>query len=96
MSEPNTELPQHGAPEGHQEHGHHHDHLVQVTIDGHHKRIKPGEYLVSTLKEVLGVDVSKALDLVVCGEFVPMEDSARICIEGHEVFVSHVRTGGSS
>lgn len=82
--------------QAHHEHGHHDTHPVQVTIDGHHKHIKPGEYLVSKLKEVLGVDASKALDQVVCGEFVPLEDTARICIEGHEVFVSHVRTGGSS
>ena len=64
MSEPNTELPQHGAAEGHHEHGHHHDHLVQVTIDGHHKQIKKGDYVVSELKEALGVDASKALDQV--------------------------------
>jgi hypothetical protein len=33
---------------------------------------------------------------VVCGEFVPLDDNAHIHIKGHEVFVSHVRSGGSS
>ena len=80
----------------HPDHGHHEKHEVPVTIDGRHQHIKPGEYLVSKLKEQLGVDPAKELDQVHCGEFIPLDDNAHICIKGHEVFVSHVRTGGSS
>jgi hypothetical protein len=30
------------------------------------------------------------------GELKPLDDKAKITIKGHEQFVSHVRTGGSS
>jgi hypothetical protein len=36
------------------------------------------------------------LDEVVRGEFKPLDDNAHIDIKGGEIFVSHVRTGGSS
>jgi hypothetical protein len=36
------------------------------------------------------------LDEVVHGEFKPLDDNAHIDIKGGEIFVSHVRTGGSS
>ena len=83
----------------HLEHGegHHKGHkLVVVTIDGKPKHIERGEYMVSELKKLLEVDASRALDEVVHGEFKPLDDSARIHIKGGEVFVSHVRDGGSS
>ena len=83
----------------HHEHekGHHHNHnLVVVTIDGKPKHIERGEYVVSELKKLLDVDASRALDEVIHGEFTPLDDSERIHIKGGEVFVSHVRDGGSS
>jgi hypothetical protein len=83
----------------HHEHekGHHHNHnLVVVTIDGKPKHIERGEYVVSELKKLLDVDASRALDEVIHGEFKPLDDSERIHIKGGEVFVSHVRDGGSS
>lgn len=82
---------------GHDKEHHHHDHkLVAVTIDGTTKHIERGEYVVSELKKLLGVDASRALDEVVHGEFKPLDDSACIHIKGGEIFVSHVRDGGSS
>lgn len=69
---------------------------VTVTIDGIAKRIHRGNYVVIELKAALDVDPSRALDQVVNGEFKPLDDTHRITIKGGEVFVSHVRQGGSS
>jgi hypothetical protein len=70
--------------------------LVIVTIDGSRKEIKAGKYVVSELKTVLGVPAEYELDEVKHGEFKPLDDNATTHIEGHEVFVSHVRRGGAS
>lgn len=70
--------------------------LVTVTINGNPKQIHRGNYIVSQLKSVLGVDASQALDEVIGGEFKPLEDNEHITIKGGEVFVSHARHGGSS
>lgn len=71
--------------------------LVQVTIDGpHHKTIQAGTYTVSDLKRVLGVDPSRVLDEVICGEFKELSDNGTVHIKGGEIFVSHVRQGRSS
>lgn len=69
---------------------------VTVTLNGNPKQIDRGDYIVSHLKSVLGVDASQALDEVIGGEFKPLEDSQHITIKGGEVFVSHARHGGSS
>ena len=42
------------------------------------------------------MDANAALDQVVEGVFQPLEDDQRITLKGGEVFVSHVRQGGSS
>ena len=71
-------------------------HEVRVTVDGSVHEVRPGEYLISKFKELVGVDAAKELDEVVHGELRPLDDNAHIHIKGGEVFVSHVRTGGSS
>ncbi len=69
---------------------------VIVTIDGAPKEIHRGSYVVAELKAALDVDPTRALDEVINGEFKPLDDTARITIKGGEIFVSHVRQGGSS
>jgi len=69
---------------------------VTVTIDGVRKEIRRGTYIVAELKGALDVDPSRALDQVINGEFKPLDDTQRVTIQGGEVFVSHVRQGGSS
>jgi hypothetical protein len=78
--------------------GHHHGHgqEVSVTVDNVKHEVPRGEYIVSELKKLVGVDAARELDEVVHGELKPLDDNARIHIKGGEVFVSHVRTGGSS
>lgn len=70
--------------------------LVQVTVDGKPKTIQAGTYTVAELKRVLGVDPSRVLDEVICGEFKELPDNGAVHIKGGEVFVSHVRQGQSS
>jgi hypothetical protein len=70
--------------------------LVQVTIDNKHKIIQAGTYTVTELKRVLGVDPSRVLDEVVCGEFKELPDKGTAHVKGGEIFVSHVRQGQSS
>lgn len=71
-------------------------HKVPVTIDNRIVEIQAREWVVSQLKIALGVDPSRELEQVVDGKLVPLEDNAKVHIRGHEVFVSHVRGGGSS
>lgn len=78
------------------QHPPHHGHLVTITVDGSPQPIHAGEYRVSQLKTLIRVPAEYELDLVVHGEFRPLDDNAEIKIHGHEVFVSHVRRGGSS
>ena len=71
-------------------------HLVPVTVDGQPKQVARGKYVVSEFKALVGVQADYELDQVVDGEFQPLADDATIHIKGQEVFVSHVRRGGSS
>lgn len=80
---------------------HHGDHPqtgpdVTVQVDLETKTVHRGSYRVSEFKEKVGVDASRALDQVINGEFHPLDDDGHLVIKGGEVFVSHVRTGGSS
>jgi hypothetical protein len=70
--------------------------LVSVTVDGVEKNVASGIYIVADFKKLVGVDASKELDEILHGEFRPLDDNAKINIEKHEKFVSHVRTGSSS
>ena len=69
---------------------------VQVTVDRKKYEIAPGVYVVSVFKADVGVDPTKELAEVLDGKLVPLTDDARITIKGGEVFISHVRRGGSS
>jgi len=70
--------------------------IVKVTVDTQPKEVHRGDYIVSVFKKNVGVSADRELDEVVGGEFKPLQDDAHIVIKGGEVFVSHVRTGGSS
>lgn len=77
-------------------HDHHPPKLVTVTVDGKPKEVAPGEYVVSNFKEKVGVPANYELEEVKDGRMIPLADDARIHIHGGEVFISHVKRGGSS
>jgi hypothetical protein len=52
--------------------------------------------MVSEFKVEVGVASDLELDQVVDGVFQPLDDNAEVHIKGGEVFISHVRQGGSS
>jgi hypothetical protein len=85
------EIEKHG---GHR--GHHHPHLVSVTVDGEPKQVHPGRYRVSVFKKAVGVDPTYELEEMEGGKLVPLADDAHIRIRGCESFISHVRGGASS
>ena len=72
------------------------EHKVEVTVDNKAHHLFPGPYVVSTFKEIVHVPATKVLEQVVGGELKLLDDAATIELKGGEVFISHVRTGGSS
>ena len=77
-----------------EEKGHGHDTVV-VFINGDKKTIDAGSYVVSKLKEVLGVPADYEL-AIKDKEIVPLKDDETITVKNGEKFVSHVRHGSSS
>jgi hypothetical protein len=72
------------------------DRDVEVKVDGQMKRVPRGTYIVADFKRLVGVAADRELDIVHHDVFKPLNDDAEITIHQCEVFVSHVRTGGSS
>jgi len=73
-----------------------HSHKVKVTLNGEKEKIVSGSYKVSDLKVLLGVPSDYEFEIVEDGEFKPLLNNSEIVICGHEEFVSHVKSGGSS
>ena len=69
---------------------------VKIEVDNHPKHVAAGTYLVSDLKELVGVPADKDLDQVVDGNLTTLADTASVVVAGGETFFSHVRRGGSS
>lgn len=72
------------------------NHLVEVMVDGHKKSVEAGPYRISVFKHTVGVPPEKELDQIIKGIIKPLDDNATINIAGHEVFISHERTGAAS
>lgn len=71
-------------------------HLVTFNLDGKERQIEKGKHVVSELKQRFGIPAEYELDQVVNGTFEALANDASVKIHGGEVFVSHVRGGGSS
>ena len=72
-----------------------HQKQIPVFIDGKMMKIPDGEYVVSGLKEVLGVAADRVLEIK-GKELIPLQDDQTIQVHEGEKFASHVRKGGSS
>lgn len=81
-----------GSNEGRHQHGQE----VQITVDGKPLTIADGVYSVVELKAMFGIAPDYELDQVDDGEFKPLNDERSIHIKGGEIFIGHVRQGGSS
>jgi hypothetical protein len=69
---------------------------VTVTVNNQPKTVHRGHYIVSEFKKIVGVDATMVLDEVVNHELKELDDTADLVIKGGEIFISHVRRGGSS
>jgi hypothetical protein len=69
---------------------------VSIRVDNVEKQVHRGSYLVSELKQLVGVDPALELAEAITGQLTPLGDSDRITIKGGEVLFSRVRQGGSS
>lgn len=69
---------------------------VHIEVDGHNKSVRAGDWLVSDLKQKVGVDPAKALAEITPTGLVDLDDQAHIDVKEGLRFMSHARTGGSS
>jgi hypothetical protein len=69
---------------------------VTITINNVPKTIHRGRNTVAEIKTLGGVPQADVLEQLVSGKLTPLDDSGAVTIKGDEVFVSHVRDGGSA
>jgi hypothetical protein len=69
---------------------------VVVTVDNKPRKVRPGTYLVSEFKRLVGVRPDYDLEEIINGQLTPLADDKKLQIKGGEIFVSHARQGGSS
>lgn len=70
--------------------------LIEILLNGNAVSLEQGKYIVSTLKQQLGVPPDYELDIVHDGEFKPLADSDELSVHKNLELISHVRHGGSS
>jgi len=75
---------------------HHHCQTVTVHVNNREVFLHEGHYPVTTLKKVSGVPLADDLDELVDCTLKPLADDGSVTIRGCEIFVSHVKDGGSS
>ena len=69
---------------------------VHVTINGVTKLIHRGRQTVAEIKKVGDIPAADELEQVIDGKLTPLPDDGAVTIKGGEIFMSHVRSGGSS
>lgn len=72
------------------------DCTVIIYVNNTEVHLHRGRYDVATLKRLSSVPLADDLDELVDNKLKPIPDDATVQIEGCEVFISHVKDGGSS
>lgn len=72
------------------------DDLVTIVVDGVDRRVRPGKWVVSALKAVLGIDPAKVLAEITPQGLKDLADNETIEVHAKEQFMTHARSGGSS
>jgi len=75
---------------------HHGVALVTIEVDTVKKEVRPGKWLVSDLKNEVGVDQAKVLAEITPHGLIDLDDGDNIPVHEHQRFMSHARTGASS
>ena len=78
-----------------QENGHGNS-FVNITINDTERSIHRGRQTVVEIKAVGEVTLNHELEQIIDGKFVPLEDNGSVVIKGGEVFISHIKNGGSA
>ncbi|MBL8799388.1 MAG: hypothetical protein JNM56_36230 [Planctomycetia bacterium] len=92
----NTATAENRAEHGHHPDGHEHCPTVTIHVNNEEVFLHPGRYAVATLKKLAGVPLADDLDELVECQLKPVPDDATVHIRGCEIFVSHIKDGGSS
>jgi hypothetical protein len=87
MNTPAANAPESGAAPKHE---------TTIIVDDVKHLVRPGSWIVSDLKQAVGVDPAKVLAEVTPNGLKDLADDAKIGIHENEQFISHARTGGSS
>ena len=69
---------------------------VKIQINGVSKLIHRGRRTVVEIKKLGDVPLADELEQLIDGKLTPLPDDGAVTIKGGEVFVSHVRSGGSA
>jgi hypothetical protein len=69
---------------------------VKIQINGESKLSHRGRHTVVEIKKLGNIPLADELEQLVDGKLKPLPDDAVVTIKGGEVFMSHVRSGGSS
>jgi hypothetical protein len=69
---------------------------VHITINGVSKLIHRGRRTVVVIKTLGDVPLADELEQLIDGKLTPLPDDGAVTIKGGEVFMSHVRSGGSA
>lgn len=69
---------------------------VKITINTAVKTIHRGHQTVVEIKKLGDVPSADELEQLIDGKLKPLPDDGAVTIKGGEVFMSHVRSGGSA
>ena len=69
---------------------------VKITINTTTKTIHRGRHTVVEIKKLGDVPLADELEQLIDGKLKPLPDDGAVTIKGGEIFMSHVRSGGSS
>ena len=70
--------------------------FVMITINNNPFSIHRGRQTVAEIKRLGGVPQADVLEQLIDGKLTPLPDDGAVTIKGGEVFLSHVRDGGSA
>lgn len=69
---------------------------AHITVDNVAKTVRAGDWVVSELKQKVGVDAAKVLAEISPTGLTDLDDAAHINVKDGMRFMSHARTGASS
>jgi hypothetical protein len=69
---------------------------AHIIVDNVPKTVRQGDWIVSVLKQEVGVDAAKVLAEITPTGLIDLDDNAHIDVKDGMRFMSHARKGGAS